>query len=57
MCRKSSLKHNQQLSPFNRTKVEDICGIEVNLDNLFQSEGILTDSLLATCRYLRIFKF
>ena len=45
----SSLEHNKQLSPFNRTKVVDICGIEVNVDNWFQSEGILNDPLLATC--------
>ena len=37
MCHKSSLEHNQQ-SP-------DVCETEVNLDNLFESEGLLTDSL------------
>ena len=37
MCRKSSLKHNQQ-SP-------DVCETEVNVDNLFESEGLLTNSL------------
>ena len=47
MCGKSSLEHNQQLSSDFPPKVVIVCGIEVNLDNLFESEGILTDSLLA----------
>ena len=44
MCFKSSLEHNQ-LSPANLPRTVDVCGTEANLDNLFESEGILTDSL------------
>ena len=44
MCCRSSLEHNQ-LSPANLPRTVDVCGIEVNLDNLFESEGLLTDSL------------
>ena len=42
-CYKSSLEHNQ-LSPANLPRTVDVCGTEVNLDNLFESEGLLTDS-------------
>ena len=41
--RKSNLKSNQ-LSPANLPITVDVCGTEVNLDNLFESEGLLTDS-------------
>ena len=34
MCCKSSLEHNQ-LSPANLPRTVDVCGTEVNLDNLF----------------------
>ena len=44
MCRNSSLEHNQQ-SPVNLPRTVDVCETEVNLDNLFKSEGLLTDSL------------
>ena len=44
MCCKSSLEHNQQ-SPVNLPRTVDVCETEVNLDNLFESEGLLTDSL------------
>ena len=44
MCHKPSLEYNQ-LSPANLPRTVDVCGTEVNLDNLFESEGILTDSL------------
>ena len=44
MCRNSSLEHNQQ-SPVNLPRTVDVCETEVNLDNLFESEGLLTDSL------------
>ena len=44
MCRKSSLEHNQ-LSPANLPRTVDVCGTEENLDNLFESEGLFTDSL------------
>ena len=44
MCHKSSLEHNQQ-SPVNLPRTVDVCETEVNLDNLFKSEGLLTDSL------------
>ena len=44
MCCKSSLEHNQQ-SPANLPRTVDVCETEVNLDNLFKSEGLLTDSL------------
>ena len=44
MCCKSSLEHNQQ-SPANLPRTVDVCETEVNLDNLFESEGLLTDSL------------
>ena len=44
MFSRSSLEHNQ-LSPANLPRTLDVCGIEVNLDNLFESEGLLTDSL------------
>ena len=44
MCCKSSLEHNQQ-SPVNLPRTVDVCETEVNLDNLFKSEGLLTDSL------------
>ena len=44
MCHKSSLEYNQ-LSPANLPRTVDVCGTEVNLDHLFESEGILTDSL------------
>ena len=44
MCHKSSLEHNQQ-SPVNLPRTVDVCETEVNLDNLFESEGLLTDSL------------
>ena len=40
MCRKSSLEHNQQ-SPANLPKTADVCETEVNLDDLFESEGIV----------------
>ena len=43
MCHKSSLEYNQ-LSPANLPRTVDVCGTEVNLDHLFESEGILTDS-------------
>ena len=32
-------------SPANLPRTVDICETEVNLDNLFESEGLLTDSL------------
>ena len=44
MCRKSSLEHNR-LSPANLPRTVDVCGTEENLDNLFESEGLFTDSL------------
>ena len=44
MCHKSSLEHNQ-LPPANLLRTVEVCGTEVNLDNLFESEGLLTDSL------------
>ena len=44
MCHKSSLEHNKQ-SPANLPRTLDVCETEVNLDNLFKSEGLLTDSL------------
>ena len=44
MCCKSSLEHNQQ-SPANLPRTVDVCETEVNLDNLFESEGLLTDSV------------
>ena len=44
MCRKSSLEHSKQ-SPANLPRTLDVCETEVNLDNLFESEGLLTDSL------------
>ena len=44
MCRKSSLEHSKQ-SPANLPRTLDVCETEVNLDNLFKSEGLLTDSL------------
>ena len=44
MCFKSSSEHNQQ-SPVNLPKTLDVCETEVNLDFLFKSEGLLTDSL------------
>ena len=44
MCHKSSLEHNQ-LPPANVLRTVEVCGTEVNLDNLFESEGLLTDSL------------
>ena len=44
MCHKSSLQYNQ-LSPANLPRTVDVCGTEVNLDHLFESEGMLTDSL------------
>ena len=44
MCCKSILEHNQQ-SPVNLPRTVDVCETEVNLDNLFKSEGLLTDSL------------
>ena len=44
MCLKSSLEHNQQ-SPANLPRTVDVCETEVNLDNLFEREGLLTDSL------------
>ena len=44
MFSRSSLEHNQ-LSPANLPRTVYVCGIEVNLDNLFESEGLLTDSL------------
>ena len=44
MCHKSSLEHNKQ-SPANLPRTLDVCETEVNLDNLFESEGLLTDSL------------
>ena len=44
MCCKSILEHNQQ-SPVNLPRTVDVCETEVNLDNLFESEGLLTDSL------------
>ena len=40
MCCKSSLEHNQQ-SPANLPRTVDVCETEVNLDNLFESEGLL----------------
>ena len=43
MCHKSSLEHNQQ-SPANLPRTVDVYETEVNLDNLFESEGLLTDS-------------
>ena len=43
MCCKSSLEHNQQ-SPVNLPRTVDVCETEVNLNNLFESEGLLTDS-------------
>ena len=44
MCCKSGLEHNQ-LSPANLQRTVDVCETEVNLNNLFESEGLLTDSL------------
>ena len=44
MCCKSSFEHNQQ-SPANLPRTVDVCETEVNLDNLFEREGLLTDSL------------
>ena len=44
MCCKSILEHNQQ-SPVNLPRTVDVCETEVNLDNLFKGEGLLTDSL------------
>ena len=44
MCRKSSLEHSKQ-SQANLPRTLDVCETEVNLDNLFESEGLLTDSL------------
>ena len=44
MCCKSSLEHNQQ-SPANLPRTVDVCETEANLDNLFEREGLLTDSL------------
>ena len=44
MRRKSSLEHNQQ-SPANLPRTVDVFETEGNLDNLFESEGLLTDSL------------
>ena len=44
MRRKSSLEHNQQ-SPANLPRTVYVCETEENLDNLFESEGLLTDSL------------
>ena len=41
-CRKSNLEHNR-LSPANFPRTVDVWN-EVNLDNLFESEGPLTDS-------------
>ena len=42
--RKSSLAHNQQ-SPVNLPRTVDVYETKVNWDNLFKSEGLLTDSL------------
>ena len=42
--RKSSLAHNQQ-SPVNLPTNVDVHETKVNWDNLFKSEGLLTDSL------------
>ena len=42
--RKSSLAHNQQ-SPVNLPTTVDVYETKVNWDNLFKSEGLLTDSL------------
>ena len=44
MCCKSSLEYNQQ-SPVNHPRTVDACETEVNLNYLFKSEGLLTDSL------------
>ena len=44
MRRKSSLEHNQQ-TPANLPRTVYVCETEENLDNLFESEGLLTDSL------------
>ena len=44
MCHKSSLEHNQK-SLVNLPRTADVCETKVNLDNLFKSEGLLTDSL------------
>ena len=44
VCCKSSLEYNQQ-SPVNHPRTVDACVTEVNLNNLFKSEGLLTDSL------------
>ena len=44
MCCKSRLEHNQQ-SPANLPRTVDVCETEENLDNLFESEGLLADSL------------
>ena len=46
MCCKSSLEHNQQ-SPANLPRTVDVCETEVNLDNLFESYGLFTDSLIS----------
>ena len=42
--RKSSLAHNQQ-SPVTLPRTVDVYETKVNWDNLFKSEGLLTDSL------------
>ena len=44
MCCKSILEHNQQ-SLANLPRTVDVCETEVNLDNLIESEGLLTDAL------------
>ena len=43
MFRKSSLEHNQLL-PANLPRTIEVFGTEVNLENLFETKGVLTDS-------------
>ena len=43
MFRKSSLEHNQLL-PANLPRTIEVFGTEVNLENFFDTEGVLTDS-------------
>ena len=43
MFRKSSLEHNKLL-PANLPRTIEVFGTEVNLENLFETEGALTDS-------------
>ena len=47
MFRKSSLEHNQLLPAYLPRTIE-VFGTEVNLENLFETEGVLTDSFQNT---------